>query len=181
VDPVEGTVRRNPRLSTRRRGAPPWRRGARLGADQRAAVFWFLAFAVLSGGYGMLAPAVDDWRSGRRAMEGGCRVSRVIDGDTVDLGCPATGTVRARIVGYDTPELHEPGCAAERAAAERAKQVLATWVWHATSTEVAMLGHDRYGRTLVDMRLSGQRVATGMVESGLARRYFGRLRGGWCP
>ena len=71
--------------------------------------------------------------------------------------------MRARIVGYDTPELFSPGCAAEREAAARAKQVLATWVWHATSTEVAFLGRDRYGRALVDMRLSGQRVAQGMV------------------
>ena len=162
-----------------RRRAPQWR--WRLGADQRAAVLWFVAFTVASAGYGVLAPLVDDWRSGMRAMAGGCRVSRVIDGDTVDLGCPAAGTVRARIVGYDTPELFSAGCATEREAAERAKQVLATWVWHATSTEVALLGHDRYGRMLVDMRLSGQRVAQGMVDAGLGRRYFGHLRGGWCP
>ena len=46
---------------------------------------------------------------------------------------------------------------------------------------MALLGHDRYGRMLVDMRLSGQRVAQGMVDAGLGRRYFGHLRGGWCP
>jgi micrococcal nuclease len=151
------------------------------GARAPAALFWVAAFAALSGGYAVLAPIVDDWWSDRRAMAGDCRVSRVIDGDTVDLGCPSTGPVRARIVGYDSPELFSPGCAAERAAAERAKQVLSAWVWHATSTEVALLGHDRYGRMLVDMRLSGQRVARGMVESGLGRRYFGKARGGWCP
>ena len=71
--------------------------------------------------------------------------------------------MRARIVGYDAPELFSPMCEAERVAAERARAVLATWVRHATATEVAFLGHDRYRRTLVDMRLSGQRVAEGMV------------------
>ena len=148
-------------------------------------VFWFLAFAVLSGGYAVLAPVVDDWRSAMRPMTRDCRVLQVVDGDTVDLGCPGRGTMRARIVGYDTPELFSPQCEAERAAAERAKQVLATWVRHATRTEVAFLGHDRYGRTLVDMRLSGQRVAQGMVEGGhrpavlrAAARGLVRLTGG---
>ena len=110
-----------------------------------------------------------------------CRVSGVVDGDTVNLFCTGRGTVRARIVGYDTPELFSPRCAAEAEAALRAKQALAVWAWHATSTEVAFLGRDRYGRELVDMRLSGQRVAEGMVGGGYGRRYLGRLRGGWCP
>jgi endonuclease YncB( thermonuclease family) len=128
-----------------------------------------------------LAPAVDDWRSGRREMVRDCRISGVVDGDTVNLFCVGRGTLRARIVGYDAPELFSPRCAVEAAAAERARQALAVWAWHATSTEVAFLGRDRYRRALVDMRLSGQRVAEGMVEGGYGRRYFGRLRGGWCP
>jgi endonuclease YncB( thermonuclease family) len=135
---------------------------------------------VLTGGYAVLAPVVDDWRSGMREMSADCRVARVIDGDTVDLGCVDRGAVRARIVGYDSPELFSPGCAAERAAAEEARRVLVNWARHATSTEVAFLGRDRYDRELVDMRLSGQRVATAMVETGNGRRYFGSLRGGWC-
>ena len=134
----------------------------------------------LAGGYAVLAPAVDDWRSGLREMTADCRLARVIDGDTVDLGCGGRGGGRARIVGYDSPELFSPGCAAERAAAEEARRVLVNWARHATSTEVAFLGRDRYDRELVDMRLSGQRVATAMVETGNGRRYFGSLRGGWC-
>ena len=173
-------MRRSRQIVPMRRVRWPWRWRWRwrLGADQQAAVFWFLAFALLSGAYALLAPVVDDWRAGMRAMTRDCRVAGVVDGDTVNLACAGKGTLRARIVGYDAPELFSPRCAAERVAAGRAKQVLGTWVWHATSTEVAFLGRDRYRRTLVDMRLSGQRVAQGMVASG--RRYFGRLRGGWC-
>ncbi len=155
--------------------------GRRYGqAGLPAALAWVALVAALSGGYTVLAPVVDDWRSGMRAMTRDCRVSGVVDGDTVNLECVGRGTLRARIVGYDSPELFSPRCESERAAAARAKQVLATWVWYATRTEVAFLGHDRYGRTLVDMRLSGQRVATGMVESGNGRRYFGHQRSGWC-
>jgi endonuclease YncB( thermonuclease family) len=146
----------------------------------RDATIWAVALAVVAGGYGVAAPVVDDWRSGLRAMSGDCRVAHVVDGDTVDLRCQEAGTMRARIVGYDSPELYSPRCERERAAAERARQALASRVRHATGTEVAFLGHDRYGRALVDMRLSGQRVARGMVESGNGRRYFGSLRGGWC-
>lgn len=143
-------------------------------------MFWFLGFIAIAGGHAVLAPAVDDWRSGRGAMRPDCRVVRVLDGDTVDLACPGRRAVRARIVGYDAPELYSPRCTAERDAAVRATRILGTRVGNATRTEVAFLGHDRYGRTLVDMRLGGQRVAREMVASGAGRRYPGGLRGGWC-
>ena len=165
-----------------------WRWRRVVGADTRAAIFWLLAFAVLSGGSALLVPIMaerqgrqDDTRSAARTMTRDCRVSGVVDGDTVNLACVGRGTVRARVVGYDTPELFSPQCDAEAAAAARAKQALALWVWHATSTEVAFLDErDDYGRELVDMRLSGQRVAAGMVEGGYGRRYHGGPREGWC-
>jgi len=164
-----------------RRARWPWGWRRVLGAEQRAAVFWFLGFALVAGGYGAMAPVVDDWRSAMRPMTRDCRVAGVVDGDTVDLACLGKGMLRARIVGYDTPELFSPGCAAEAEAAARARQALASWTRQATSTEVAFLGRDDYGRALVDMRLSGQRVAEGMVGGGYGRRYSGHLRGGWCP
>ena len=146
----------------------------------RPGVFWFLGFLLVAGGTAAVAPVVDDWRSGQRAMTPDCRVVRVLDGDTLDLACPGRRAVRARIIGYDAPELFSPRCMAERDAAVRATRILGTKVWNATRTEVAFLGHDRYGRTLVDMRLGGQRVAREMVASGAGRRYLGGLRGGWC-
>lgn len=179
-------MRRTGRVVAMRRVRRPWWRWrwrwplARLGVEVQAAVFWFLAFATIAGGYALLAPAVDDWRATRLPMTRDCRVQGVVDGDTVNLACAGKATIRARIVGYDAPELFSARCPAERAAAERARQALELWVWHATTTEVALLGRDRYGRRLVDMRLSGQRVAAGMVRGGHGRRYFGRLRGGWC-
>ena len=174
-------MRRNPRIVPFRRRAPwlrQWR--WRLGADQRAGVFWFLAFVAVSGGYAVLAPVADDWRSGMQAMTRDCRVARVVDGDTVDLGCVGRGKLRARIVGYDAPELFSPTCAGELRAAERARDALATAVRQATAVEVGFRGHDRYGRRLVDMRLGGRRVAAAMVASGNGRRYLGHLRQSWC-
>jgi len=143
-------------------------------------VLWAGLITAVTLACGVGAPALDDWRSARRPMTPGCRVVRVLDGDTLDLFCPERGWLRARIVGYDAPELFSPRCMAERDAAVMATRVLGTWVRMATTTEVAILGRDRYGRTLVDMRLSGQRVAREMIASGQGRRYLGGLRGGWC-
>jgi endonuclease YncB( thermonuclease family) len=134
---------------------------------------------LIGGSSSALAPVVDDYRSELRPMSGGCRIDYVIDGDTVDLACPGRGTVRARIIGYDSPELYSPGCPEERAAAERARQAL-DGLARLRPVEVAFLGTDRYGRDLVDMRLGGQRVATAMVGAGHGRRYLGAARGGWC-
>ena len=153
-----------------------WRAG---GARLRAALVWILAFAMLSGGYGLLAPVMDDRVSAMRAMRTDCRVVRAIDGDTVDLACPEQGAMRVRILGYDAPELFSPKCDAEHAAALRATQTLRNLA-RLAPVEVAFRGHDRYGRWLADMRLGGRRVATAMVESGNGRRYFGSLREGWC-
>ena len=163
------------------RRRPAFRPYSRRGAPElKPALFWAAAFVLLGGGYGVLAPVVDDYRSSLRRMSSACFVEHVVDGDTVDLRCLDRGVLRARIVGYDSPELTSPACLTEGEAAGRARGALEGWVASAWRTEVAVLGRDRYGRSLVDMRLDGQRVAARMVEAGHGRRYFGRARGGWC-
>jgi micrococcal nuclease len=150
------------------------------GAQLRHALIWGAVAAGLTGGFAVFAPMVDDLRSDMRVMRTDCSVVRVIDGDTLDLSCPGRGTERARITGYDAPELFSASCAAERAAADQARRVLENWTRNAYPLEVAFTGRDRYDRALVDMRLGGSRVAAAMVEAGHGRRYFGALRGGWC-
>ncbi len=125
-------------------------------------------------------------------MEKDCRVTRVIDGDTVEIGCrgerwPDGHAFSARIVGYDTPEKFSPDCPSEEDAAISAQAAFAKWLMEAGVMvgqegllEIAYLGTDRYGRTLVDMRVGGERVATWMTAEGHGRRYLGGLRGGWC-
>lgn len=161
----------------------PWRwrrRGAWAMAEAGGAVAWFLIFAVLAGGYAIVAPHLDDWRSDRRAMRDDCSVLRVIDGDTIDLACPGLGTLRTRIVGYDAPERFSPQCVEEKTAADAASAALGRWVRQGGRVEVALEGVDRYGRELADMRLGGERVARVMVAQGHGRRYLGHARGGWC-
>jgi micrococcal nuclease len=164
-------------MTLRRALRYPGRRGGRVSPRRRAAqaIVW-LVFAAIAG---LMAPALDDGRSRLRTMEGGCEVARVIDGDTVDLVCDGRRAKRARITGFDAPELFSPQCPAEEKAARAARDALARMV-QGRPVEVAHLGEDKYRRALIDMRVGDDRVATRMVAEGHGRRYLGGLRGGWC-
>ena len=110
----------------------------------------------------------------------GCSVGRVIDGDTVDLTCPGRGTDRARLMGFDTPEISRPGCAAERRLGLAAKARLRQLVTAAGRIDAGYHGTDRYGRALVVLRLDGRDVAQTLIAEGLAVPYAGGRRIGWC-
>ncbi len=119
--------------------------------------------------------------------EDGCRVGFVYDGDTVELLCGAR-TETARLVGFDTPETRDPGCEAEAALGLRAKLRLGDLVAQAQgagaqgqgSILLDHRGHDRYGRSLVEMRIGGRDVAEVMIAEGLAVAYVGTSRIDWC-
>ncbi len=164
----------------RRRWAGPRRytRRAPRVSPARRAVYALVWTALLAGG-ALLAPVADDLRSDLRTMEAGCRILRVIDGDTLDIACAGGPAVRARLTGYDAPELHSPHCAAEAQAAAEARDALAR-IAARRPIEAAFLGSDKYDRALVDLRAGGVRVAAAMVSEGHGRRYLGGLRGGWC-
>jgi micrococcal nuclease len=111
---------------------------------------------------------------------GGCRILRVVDGDTVTLMCGEQGLESARLLGFDTPEKYAPKCLAEFLAAERASWALRTLIQKADRLELAHQGTDRYGRALVRLTLDGQDAARLMIRAGHARAYGGGPRGGWC-
>ena len=109
-----------------------------------------------------------------------CTVARVIDGDTVDLDCPGSGAVRARLVGFDTPEVFSPGCPSELARGTEATQALASKIDASREIGVAFRGADHYGRRLVRLSLDGSDVAGPMIAEGFARAYEGGRRRSWC-
>lgn len=108
----------------------------------------------------------------------GCRIGAVLDGDTVQLICGAE-IEPARLQGFDTPETRDAACAAERALGKRATQHLRGLVSGARPG-ITDLGHDKYGRRLIRLRLDGQEVADLMIAAGLATRYDGGQRIRWC-
>ena len=56
----------------------------------------------------------------------GCRVTGVIDGDTVERACRGKSGVRARLAGYDAPDLFSPLCVSDMPARSRRHSTCAT-------------------------------------------------------
>jgi len=124
----------------------------------------------------------DAWialRMGQTSPEG-CRIVSVVDGDTVRLYCPDKGLTRARLMGFDTPEVFEPQCAAELARGTAATRALRKHLATADIVAIWRHGTDRYGREPVRLTLDGRALARTMIVSGHARPYAGGARQGWC-
>lgn len=130
----------------------------------------FIAVAVVPEGAPPAPPA---------AEAPACSVSRVVDGDTVDLNCDGAA-IRARLTGFDTPETYEPGCPAEAALGRQATARLRQMVDDATRITADIGGTDRYGRRLVALSLDGQAVSRRMIAENLAVPYSGGRRIDWC-
>lgn len=98
----------------------------------------------------------------------------VIDGDTFGIG-----SERIRIAGIDAPETHPSRCPREAELGNAATQQLKALLGSGTLT-ISGTGHDRYGRELRSVKVNGEDVGEAMIAQGLARRYAGGKRGGWC-
>jgi endonuclease YncB( thermonuclease family) len=110
----------------------------------------------------------------------GCDVLNVIDGDTINLVCRGHGEVRARLLGYDAPEIFDPGCAEERRLGRAAAQRLREAINGAGVVDMRFEGADRYGRYLVRLDVDGVDIAETLLAEGFARRYAGGRRANWC-
>ena len=99
----------------------------------------------------------------------------VVDGDTIWY----RGT-KIRIAGIDTPETHQPKCAAEAklgaAATRRMLQLVNAGPFTLQSIN---RDEDRYGRKLRILTRGGKSLGDILVEEGLARYYKGGRRS-WC-
>lgn len=108
-----------------------------------------------------------------------CIVTHVTDGDTLRLSC-AGRQHKVRLLGFDTPEIFHPSCAAEKAMGEAARARMAALVASGPVTSVSFQGQDRYGRDLARVSIGGQDVTAAMLGSGLARPYAGHRHPDWC-
>lgn len=101
---------------------------------------------------------------------------RVIDGDTISWRGE-----RIRLVGYDTPEIFSPRCAAELQKGHAARRLLAGMIAGARSAGlVVSYERDRYGRALAVLVLDSADVGPRLVAAGLARPYGSGRRSSWC-
>lgn len=109
-----------------------------------------------------------------------CVVTRVVDGDTVDLECLGEGRFRARLTGFDTPETHRPDCAQEALLGQAATRRLRAMISDARSVEARLGRWDRYDRRLVQLSVDGRDVGQRLIAEGLALPYDGGRRPDWC-
>lgn len=113
---------------------------------------------------------------------------RVVDGDTVsvtlrllDLGATTlTATILLRIHGIDAPELRAQS-ACERALAQAARDYASVWISaHASGLRAVVIGADKYGRALGDLRVGDLSLGRAMLDAGYARPYPAPDRPPWC-
>ena len=110
-------------------------------------------------------------------------VMRVLDGDTfearVEVWPDLLVAVSVRLAGVDAPEL-KGKCPGERMTALRAYEMLDELLTHLPVT-LAKVKHDKFaGRVDATVTAGGVDVAQALINVGLARRYDGKARQGWC-
>ena len=119
------------------------------------------------------------------------KVTRVIDGDTVEFAAPflpdpLPKKLSIRVLGVDTPEKgHRASCPQEAAAAEKASQFTKDTLNNAYKNKLPVLielqTHDKYGgRVLGDVIVNGQRLSALLIANGHARPYHGEKKSSWC-
>lgn len=108
---------------------------------------------------------------------GPVRETCVVDGDTIWYRGE-----KIRLVGFDTPEVSNPGCAREARLGEQATLRLQAWLNEGAFTlepNPEGRSEDRYGRSLLVVSRGGENVGEAMLAEGLAERRGGR-RSRWC-
>lgn len=116
---------------------------------------------------------------GRYAVD----VLRVSDGDTFEARVhlqPGRHLItRVRLRGIDTPEF-SARCAKELRLAEAAQDVLRKILAEREVT-IWNIGPDKYGRIVAEASTRGtSNVSDALLARGVARRYNGGHRAGWC-
>ena len=180
VVPFSRDYRRSPRWGMGLPPRKPKRWWQRLADPQ----FYLRAVILVSGLALVVVPLLSDGSLALlRPITAGaenCRVVRVIDGDTVDFWCSSAGVQRARLVGFDAPELFSPGCTGELIAAQKAKWALRHLLLTGGSLRMSLGALDKYDRRLVTVWVNGQPLAKAMIAGGFARKYGGEARKTWC-
>jgi micrococcal nuclease len=112
------------------------------------------------------------------------RVGTVIDGDSIKVDIDKWPDIvgkgiTVRINGIDAPEMRGK-CANEKNQARKAKQFVVQEVRSAKYVYLRNVRRGKYFRLIADMDLDGKDLGSQLLSAGLARRYEGRKRKGWC-
>ena len=114
-----------------------------------------------------------------------CKITRIVDGDTVDVDIDLGFGVwlkdeRVRVMGIDTPESRTADKVKDifgEAAKSRVKELLGKGDYAILKTEVNKDGEDmkgKFGRILGDFIIDERRLTDILIEEGHAVRYYGQ-------
>lgn len=113
-----------------------------------------------------------------------------IDGDTIKVHLPGLPhelqPVKIRVLGIDTPETGwRAKCPGEHELGAKASALTRFLINDARERRLAIvfteIGWDKYGgRIDAVVTINGQSLGETLIKAGLARRYDGGKRNGWC-
>ncbi len=98
-------------------------------------------------------------------------VSRVVDGDTVEISPGINGIKDIRLIGMDTPETVDPGEEVEPLGPEASSFATDSLAGQSVGLEFDVEREDQYDRLLAYVYLGGEMFNEVLVEEGLAQAY----------
>lgn len=113
-------------------------------------------------------------------------VTRVVDGDTIEVDLPGLppelARVKVQVRGVDAPETATTAkCPKERKAGEAAADLTKALIAGADEVTIRDPVWDKWGgRIQADVLIDGRLLARALIEAGHGRPYQGGKREGWC-
>lgn len=98
-------------------------------------------------------------------------VSRVVDGDTIEISPAVNGNEEVRLIGMDTPETKDPSEEVEPLGPEASAFAADTLTGRSVGLEFDVEREDQYGRLLAYVYLGGEMFNEVLVEEGYAQAY----------
>lgn len=114
---------------------------------------------------------------------GEVKLHHVYDGDTIHVTIPsfapiAGENVGIRVLGIDTPEMHDHDPAIKKLALE-AKQLMISTLKGAKKIELKNCSRGKYYRYVAYVYADGINVSMLMLKAGLAKEYWGGTKQSW--
>ncbi|MDP9410034.1 MAG: thermonuclease family protein, partial [Actinomycetota bacterium] len=98
-------------------------------------------------------------------------VSRVVDGDTIEISPAVAGNEEVRLIGVDTPETEDPNEEIEPMGPEASAYAESRLTGARVELEFDVERFDQYGRLLAYVYAGGQMFNEDLVEEGYAQAY----------
>jgi micrococcal nuclease len=114
------------------------------------------------------------------------KILRVIDADTILVSAPfmpppLKKQMPMRLSNVDTPNVKRwANCDKEAIQGEKAKVYVEYLVKKSKTQQVKIVGYDKYGRWLGQIYLDGKSISDSLIESKLAKSYYGGKKQSWC-